>query len=202
MSKSEMLCARVDRELATETRSEAKKRGSSVSAAIRSGLRLILKGGVWEQRAQKELVKAAAKGKMNDVAEVAGMLVAMAPTQTAANKVVQAATHIGDALASAQKSAPASKKAAKKATAKKPAAKKPSKKKPSKKASSKKPAAKKTAAKKAAKKKSGAKKPAHKGAKKAAAQKSSKKGKARAASKAHKGAKKATGKKASKKGKK
>lgn len=157
MANSQILCARVPDALANETRAQAAQRQSTVSAAIRSGLRAVLQGGEWEQKAQKELLKAAKKGKVADVAEVAGLLVSVAPSAAAAKKVERAALDVAEIIVDAQKVAPTKKKAAKKKTSKptkknqdqkKKTAKKP--KTTKKKASAKKKAAKKATAKKKA----------------------------------------------------
>lgn len=202
----QILCARVEDDLANQTRAQAAQRGSTVSAAIRSGLRALLKRGssVWEKKVVKALVHVAETGSKNDVAEAAGIALSTADTPKEAAFVRKTALDLAEVIDHAQKSVKKPKAAKKKAAKKKVSPKKTASKKavPKKKAAPKKPAKKKAAPKKtAAKKKSAAKKSGGKKAsqKKSVRAKGSKKSHAKAAPAAHQGKKKAPRKKASKK---
>lgn len=100
---AQVMSARVPYDLAQLTRKEAAALGVRVSARIRDGLRAIAGRGSsdFEKKATKELVRAAEKGTIAAVADVAGELLALAPNKKEAAFVEQTATHIAEALSAA-----------------------------------------------------------------------------------------------------
>ena len=119
---AQVMSARVPYELAQLTRQEAAALGVRVSARIRDGLRAISGKGSsdFEKKATKELVKAAEKGTIAAVADVAGELLAMAPNKKAAAHIEKTAEHVADALSAAIAKTHKQDKAAKVAKPKKP----------------------------------------------------------------------------------
>jgi len=100
---AQVMSARVPYELAQLTRKEAAALGVRVSARIRDGLRAVagLGSSEFEKKAVKELVRAAEKGTIAAVADVAGELLALAPNAKAAAHIEATAEHIAEALSAA-----------------------------------------------------------------------------------------------------